>query len=168
MPPNTELLKQACLAGYDNHTNSCSHAVWHIYKAIVNSNEPYRVANELITHMTARWEVVTLERAHQLANQGLLAVGGAESQPNGHVIVVYPGELTLNGGYQYLNKKTNKLEMLQGKKKYPLCMSASNGSWPGAKSRGTKTVWDPWGKDSAFEKVRFWTPPLPLYVNPGK
>lgn len=41
--------------------------------------------------------------------------------------------------------------------KYPPAMSTSLGSWPGAMSDGDKTVWDPWGTDAAFAKVRFWT-----------
>ncbi len=58
---------------------------------------------------------------------------------------------------------------LSGKKKYPLCMSTSIGykpgetdlkkqGWPGAMSKGDKTVWDPWGNDDKFAKVKFWAP----------
>ena len=165
MPSATDLLKTACNDAYDRHGNSCSHAVWYVYKAIVNSNEPYRVANELVKHMPSSWIKVGLRDAHLLANQGQLVIAGTESAPNGHVVVVYPGEMKLNGGYQYFSKKTNKLEMLKGTAVYPLCMSTSSGSWPGAKSRGTLTVWDPWGTNSAFSKVEFWTPGLLRYVN---
>jgi hypothetical protein len=34
----------------------------------------------------------------------------------------------------------------------------SLGSWIGALSDGTKTVWDAWGNDQNFAKVKFWTP----------
>lgn len=39
---------------------------------------------------------------------------------------------------------------------YPLAMSTSVGSWPGAMSKGDKTVWDPWGNDDRFAEVKFW------------
>jgi hypothetical protein len=39
---------------------------------------------------------------------------------------------------------------------YPPAMSTSLGSWPGAMSRGDKTVWDPWANDTKFESVKFW------------
>lgn len=39
---------------------------------------------------------------------------------------------------------------------YPLAMSTSIGSWPGAMSNGDKTVFDAWGKDLSFSKVKFW------------
>lgn len=168
MPSATDALKAACNEAYDLHGNSCSHAVWHVYKAIVNSNEQYRIANELIKHARSNWIKVSISEGHMLANQGQLVIAGAESTPNGHVVVVYPGDLKLNGGYQYFSKKTKKLEMLMGTALYPLCMSTSIGSWPGAKSRGTLTVWDPWGSNAAFSKVEFWTPGLLRYVNSAK
>ena len=39
---------------------------------------------------------------------------------------------------------------------FPRAMSASSGAWPGARSRGDKTVWDPWGNDATFLAVKFW------------
>lgn len=163
-PP--DLLKATCDTAYDQNKESCSHAVWHVIKTLVNAKEPYRQANELINYMQAGgWSSVTLEDGYATANQGLVVVGGLKADKHGHVIVIYPGSKKLNGGYQYKSKKTGKLEMLKGKAQYPLCLSTSSGQWPGAKSRGTLTVWDPWGNDAVFAKVRFWTPGLPLYVN---
>lgn len=158
------LLQTACDEAYDAHQQSCSHAVWYVMKKILNANEPYRQANALITYLAGgSWHRVTLDEGFGLANQGLLVVGGLTAEPNGHVIVIYPGEKKMNGGYQYL--RAGKLETLKGKAMYPLCLSTSIGRWPGAKSRGTLTVWDPWGKDDAFAQVKFWTPSILMYVN---
>ena len=85
-------------------------------------------------------------------------VGGANASPNGHVIVIYPGDKKGNGGYSYFWKKGNKNLILTATGIYARCMSTSMGSWPGAQSRGDKTVWDPWGSDDKFDDVEFWTP----------
>jgi hypothetical protein len=90
----------------------------------------------------------------KLASDGVLVVGGANDSPNGHVIVVYPGPAKFDGGFYYQSKKGKSI--LAGPHgTYALAMSTSMGSWPGAKSKGDKTVADPWGLDK-FEKVKFW------------
>jgi hypothetical protein len=124
---------------------------------MVNAQEPYRQANELIDYLSGNWDTITLDDAEEMANQGVVAVGGLKGTNHGHVIVVYPGPRKLNGGYQYFWKKGNKYLTLKGTAKYPLCMS-SIGSWPGAKSKRDKTVWDPWAQDDVFAKVEYWTP----------
>ncbi|MFD2300552.1 hypothetical protein QRO11_00320 [Paracidovorax citrulli] len=30
------------------------------------------------------------------------------------------------------------------------------GGWPGARSKGDKTIWDPWASDAKFAQVTFW------------
>lgn len=166
MAAAADLLKTACEEAYDQNKESCSHAVWYVLKKIVNAKEPWRQANSLITHIKGgSWYSVTLDNGLILADKGLVVVGGLTDEPNGHVIVIYPGSKKLNGGYQFMSKKTGKLETLQGKAQYPLCLSTSSGQWPGAKSRGTRTVWDPWGSNAKFAMVGFWTPCLTLYVN---
>ena len=151
-------LKAACDTAYDLHGTSCSHAVWAVIRGVHSPEEPYRKANELIDYMEKNWQEVDLDTGLELANKGTVVVGGLKADPNGHVIVIYPGEKKFNGGYEYYYAKLKKNLILKGTAKYPLCMSTSMGSWPGAKSKGDKTVWDPWGKDTAFAKVKFWTP----------
>jgi hypothetical protein len=151
-------LQNACDAAYEAHPNSCSHAVWYILRQIHAPNEPYRQANDLISHMTAHWREVDLERGFALANEGRAVVGGKKETGNGHVIAIYPGEKIHNGGYQYFWKKGNRYMMMPRRTLYPRALSTSIGSWPGAMSRGDKTVWDPWANDANFANVRFWTP----------
>ena len=153
-----ELLKAACDSAYDKNPESCSHAVWDVIKGRVNSQEPYRQANELIDYLSANWKKITLDEADELANKGSVVIAGLKGTNHGHVVVVYPGPRILNGGYQYLWKKGNKMLTLRGTGKYPPCMSTSIGTWPGAMSKGDKTVWDPWAKDEVFAKVEYWTP----------
>jgi len=80
---------------------------------------------------------------------------------HGHVIAFYPGEKIQSGGYlyTYTDKKTNKLktDKLRNHGMFPRALSTSNGAWPGAMSKGDKTVWDPWASDDIFEDVKFWT-----------
>ena len=158
----TKKLESACDAAYEAQKESCSHAVWEVIKAVHDSGQTYRQANELIEWMTINWVEVTLDAGFTAANSGAVVVGGKKESSHGHVIVVYPGDKILNGGYQYFWKKGNKYMMLTGKALYPRCLSTSIGSWPGAMSCGDKTVWDPWGNDDKFALVRFWTPKYPL------
>ncbi len=152
-------LKAACDTAYDANLASCSNAVWDVMKAIYNKDETYRQANALVDYMAGSWKEVTVDDGWNLANKGIVVVGGAKVEGgNGHVIIVYPGDKILNGGYQYFYKKLNKMLTLQGTKFLPRCLSTSMGGWPGAKSKGDKTVWDPWGTDAGFAAVKFYTP----------
>ncbi|MBL8227961.1 MAG: hypothetical protein JNL98_05770 [Bryobacterales bacterium] len=160
-------LKKACDDAYDKNLNSCSNAVWDVIRVIVNPNETYRVANALMDHMASNWKAVTVEEGFTLANQGIVVVGGAKVESgNGHVVAVYPGEKIMNGGYQYWYKKGEKYLTLKGTKLLPRCLSTSMGSWPGAKSKGDKTVWDPWGNDDKFNAVKFYTPRTETAASP--
>jgi hypothetical protein len=158
-------LKAACDAAYDANMQSCSNAVWDVIKAVWKKDEPYRTANDLITEMTAKWSDVDIELGYSLANLGKVVVGGKTAVPNGHVVVIYPGSKILNGGYQYYWPKTKTYLTLTGKDLYPRALSTSisfgrTNAWPGTMSKGDKTVWDPWGSDTAFADVTFWTPQL--------
>ncbi len=156
-------LKEACGKAFKDHNGSCSHAVNAIVRTMLGLSEaawPQRQANDLVAFLTqsADWAAVTLDRAYELALQGVPVVGGkAEKTTNGHVIVVYPGLRKPRGGYGYTDK-TGAAKTVALKGSYPLALSTSLGSWPGAKSNGDKTVWDPWGKDEAFALVGFWAP----------
>ena len=155
----SEVLKATCDQAYEKNPKSCSHSVWAVIKGCANASEPYREANSLVDHMASAWKEVTLDEAYTLANKGVVVVGGCKAEPNGHVVVVYPGPKDDTGGYEAWSKKENKMIKIGARKtKYPPCMSTSKGSWPGAMSKGDKTVWDPWGTDAAFAKVKFWTP----------
>lgn len=155
--PGAEALKTACQEAYKAHPQSCSHAVNAVIRAMHDFTEtewPQKQANLLIDYLVANWVEVNLEQAYELAQAGSVVVGGKKEDNHGHVIVVFPGPKKGRGGYSY----TRKGEVLQVRVagSYPLAMSTSIGSWPGAMSNGDKTVWDPWGNDDAFDAVRFW------------
>ena len=88
-----------------------------------------------------------------LANKGSLIVGGRETKPKGHVIVVYPGEMIKSGGYAYSYE--GKTTIMRSHGVYARAMSRSMRNWPGAKSNGDKTIWDPWAGPT-FATVKFW------------
>ena len=152
------LLKVACDNAYDLYPDSCSGSVWKVIVTRVKADEPHRQANELITHMSANWTEINCDDAWTSANKGVVVVAGLSGRPNGHVVVIYPGAKIESGGYSYFDKKAKKSLKLRSHGKYPTCMSTSIGSWPGAMSKGDKTVWDPWANDALFAKLKFWTP----------
>jgi hypothetical protein len=149
-------LKVVCDNAYEKHPNSCSHAVWHVIRVMINPDEPYRQANPLIDYLISKWREVSLDDGYALAGKGIAVVGGLKGSSNGHVLVIYPGDKLESGGYDYpYQGKTLKM---RSHGKYPPCMSTSIGSWPGAMSDGDKTVWDPWANDQIFDTVKFWSP----------
>jgi hypothetical protein len=155
-------LKKACDAAYAANQTSCSNAVWDVIKAVHDPKQEYRQANALVDWMTITWSTVTLDDGFLAANQGAVVVGGKKETTNGHVILIYPGAKILNGGYQYYWAAGKKTMTMPRKDSYPPCLSTSMGAWPGAKSSGDKTVWDPWANDAKFELVSFFTPKWPL------
>jgi hypothetical protein len=157
-----EKLKGACDAAYAAYKQSCSHSVWEVIKSIHDPDQKYLQANALIDSLVTRWSEVTIDDGFSAANRGAVVVGGKKETSHGHVMVIYPGDKILNGGYQYYWVEGKKNLMMARKTRYPRCMSTSIGSWPGALSCGEKTVWDPWGNDAKFQLVRFWTPKWPL------
>lgn len=150
-------LEAACKAAYAAYPNSCSHAVWHVIKTVQTPGQPFMNANSLVDWLGKNWSQVDSNRAWELAQAGIVAVGGLKDTPNGHVVVVYPGAKKPRGGYTATNS-AGKLIAIASKGSYPRAMSTSMGTWPGAMSDGTKTVWDPWGNDTVFATVRFWVP----------
>ncbi len=152
-------LKEACDAAYEANKTSCSHAVMAVIRAVLDPTMAHRNANGLIDYWTTNWSEVSLEDGFYLANLGRVVVGGKKESGHGHVVVIYPGDKILNGGYQFFSKKLNKELTLPRRKAFPRAMSTSIGTWPGAMSKGDKTVWDPWGNDTTFAEVRFWAEP---------
>lgn len=148
-------LKAACEEAFDAYPNSCSHAVWHVIKKY-NPDQRYLTANALVVHLenSRQWEEVDIKDIAELADNGMLVIGGATDFSHGHVIVVYPGKPRFNGGFFFKGSK-GKLVRAPNNSVYPLAMSTSMGTWPGAKSRGDKTVADPWPA-AQFKNVRFW------------
>jgi hypothetical protein len=157
-------LKKASDEAYAKYNSSCSHAVWYVLTQIVNPDAKYKVANALIDDLSSSsyWKEVSVDDGWALAQKGIVVIGGLK-QPgdHGHVIVIYPGEKKASGGYAYTykDKATGKMknDILRSHGTYPRALSTSQGSWPGAKSKGDKTVWDPWAKDDVFDDVKFWT-----------
>lgn len=148
-------LKAACDEAFFTYPNSCSHAVWLVIRKYI-PNQPYLMANNLLqlVEKSPKWQEVQIHEVAQLANDGVLVMGGAAEATHGHVIAVYPGQPKPNGGYHYMNSEGKPMLMVSHGS-YPLAMSTSMGSWPGAKSRGDKTVADPWSREK-FKRVRFW------------
>ena len=157
-------LTKACDDAFEANKSSCSNAVWDVIKAVHDPGQQYRQANQLVDWMTTSWSEVGLDDGYLAANQGAVVVGGKKEPGNGHVIVIYPGEKIMNGGYQYYWKKGKKYMTMTGTAYYPRSLSTSiaTSPWPGAVSCGDKTVWDPWANDTKFELVKFFTPKWPL------
>ena len=152
-----EKLKRTCDEAYAQYGSSCSHAVWYVISQY-DPSQQYRQANQLVEYLATspKWQPVAVNELSGLASQGTLIVGGLEkASGNGHVIVVYPGPEKPNGGY-YTPRSSGKIQKVSSTGSYAPAMSTSMGQWPGAKSYGDKTVWDPWGNDADFKKVRFW------------
>jgi len=147
-------LQTTCHEAYKAYPNSCSHAVWYIITKLVDEKFQYQQANPLIDFLNTNWTAVDLAAAAKLANEGEVTVGGLKATSNGHVIVVFPGPSKTRGGYTAMYK--GKEIKVAERGLYPLALSTSMGSWPGAMSDGNKTVWDPWGNDDSFANVKFW------------
>ena len=149
-------LKRAADEAYERYPDSCSHAVWHVMKQYILGRD-YVMANALLTHLECnpRWIRVKVGELEKYVNEGVLIVGGLAEEKNGHVVVVYPGKAKMAGGYEAtINGKPG---IVGEKGPYALVMSTSMGSsWPGTMSKGDKTVWDPWGNDEKFSRVKFW------------
>jgi hypothetical protein len=157
-------LKKACDDAYKKYPGSCSHAVWFVRTELIDSNAQYRQANQLIDELSTAsdWEEVSVDDGWALAQQGIVVIGGLKKVgDHGHVIIIYPGDKVASGGYVYVHKDKGtgkmKSDVLRSHGIFPRALSTSSGGWPGAKSKGEKTVWDPWADDDVFEEVSFWT-----------
>lgn len=142
-------LAAAGQAGYDAYPRDCSHSVWVMLQQM-GVAEPYRVANDIMAHLASRnsgWHQVSVEEAGRLANGGKVVIGGlANSGGSGHVLMVMPGASRSAGGFAGMRRQGS----------YPLSASGAASSWPGARSRGEKTVRDPWS-NTDWPSVTFWT-----------
>ncbi|WP_419808083.1 hypothetical protein [Sphingomonas sp.] len=154
-PGAAERLAAAGRAGYDANPRDCSHSIQVMLRAMGSPDEPYRTANDLMTHMQSRgsgWRKVALAEAGQLANAGKVVIGGlAVPGGHGHVVMVMPGPPRPSGGF-----RMNSGATLPSSGTFPASASGASSSWPGARSRGEKTVRDPWTA-SDWGRVTFWT-----------
>ncbi len=149
-------LTKAGQDGYDAFPRDCSHSIWVMLKLTGSPDEPYRTANELMWYMASQgsgWHrVLTVEDASKLANEGKVVLGGlAVPSGHGHVVMVMPGPPHASGGFDMGGGA-----MARSSGAFPPSASGASSSWLGARSRGEKTVRDPWsGTD--WPKVTFWT-----------
>lgn len=150
-----EKLQSAADEAYALYPKSCSHAVWHVIKQYI-PDRVYVTANPLLLYLECdpRWKQVNVSELEKRASDGELIVGGLADKPNGHVVVVYPGKARMAGGYAFT--QAGKVQTVRARGPYALVMSTSLGRWPGAMSKGDKTVWDPWANDKIFANVKFW------------
>jgi hypothetical protein len=154
----------ACNEAYANHSNSCSHAAWYVLTKLVDKDFRWLDANHLVDFLIASpdWKAVSVDEGSALALKGVVVVGGLKKVGDrGHVIIMYPAQKKASGGYSYTykDKQTGKTlaAIMRSHGIFPPALSTSNSSWPGAKSKGDKTVWDPWANDDIFPTDKFWT-----------
>lgn len=147
-------LTAAGAAGYDAHPNDCSRSIWAMFQAL-HDDQPYRTANGWMAFLASPnsgWHQVSVEQAGDLANRGTVVIGGLAVQGgSGHVVMVMPGQARPAGGYAMPGGGTAPVYGA-----FPPSASGAASRWPGAHSRGEKTVADPWPRD-AFHRVTFWT-----------
>ena len=146
-------LTKAGQDGYDAYPKDCSHSIWVMLKLMGSPDEPYRTANDLMRYVASQgsgWHrVLTVEDASKLANQGKVVLGGLAG--HGHVVMVMPGPPHASGDYD-----TGGGAVQRSMGAFPPSASGASSSWPGARSRGEKTVRDPWPK-AQWPMVTFWT-----------
>lgn len=149
LTPAAKRLSAVAQTAYDLYSHDCSHSIWFVLKQIVDFKQPYLTADQLIDSIKrprSGWRQVQLTEASDLANKGVVVLGGLEKTGHGHVLVVMPGPWHAAGGFAGLPQQGS----------YPPSMSGSMSSWQGARSRGERTVRDPWSAtDWSF--VKFWT-----------
>ena len=158
MEEDANSLAKRCDEAFDLFRHDCSHAVWHVIR-LYKPDQPYMQANNLVSYLSkgVDWREVPLSDLSRLANQGVLIVGGLQEHGHGHVIVVYPGYEKPKGGFYFTNKETGERQFSAPAGMYARTMSTSlsQNPFPGAISRGDKTVRDPW-PSIKFKQVKFW------------
>jgi hypothetical protein len=143
---------------FKTYPKNCSGAVSFLIRNLVDPNFGTQLANPIAKGLTSgklKWRRVTSNVEMQaLANAGILVVGALYEPQNGHVLAVAPGQMKYHGGYSAYG---SFLAVNSRDGMFPLAMSTSLGSWPGALSNGDKTVRDAFRADQ-WPNVTFWTP----------
>jgi hypothetical protein len=170
MTPN---LNSICASAYAKNTGNCSGAVRMIAREM-GYELPVLSANALIDYLNNlknKWQAITENEAQAAADRNKLVIAGKKATPNGHVVVVMPGGKIASGGYNYTDK-FGKLQKAANHGSFPRACSTSLGNWPGAISKGEKTVFDSWGNLDSYKGVKYWVAPVIsfefLMLGPGK
>ncbi len=103
--PAAQRLADVAHTAYDTYSHDCSHSVWFVLKQIVDPNQPYMMADQITASVKrpgSGWRQVQLAGASDLANRGVVVLGGLEKKGHGHVVVVMPGPWHAAGGFSGL------------------------------------------------------------------
>jgi hypothetical protein len=119
-----------------------------------SQDPPRLLANDLISFISNPvhgWrEVHPTQEAQDLANQGVVVVGGVtEPAGQGHVLVVMPGDMQRSGGF------FDGVNEIPPGGLFPLALSTSSTGYVGAMSKGDKTVRDAFTRVD-WKRVKFW------------
>jgi len=159
---STEAQLQAARTAYAFDPNDCNVAVWKYLQLTgqtINGTDPKGpapLANDMLDRLAAAgsgWHVVSLEDGITLANHGKVVIGGEKEKGHGHVVALLPGPLQNAGGF----KNQHGVLMQPGSVLYPPALSASSADYPGTRSFGDKTVYDPFSPKQ-WSNVSWYTP----------
>jgi hypothetical protein len=169
----TTNLTAICASAYAKNAGNCSGAVRMIAHEM-GYELPALSANALVDYLSNpknKWLSITDTEAQMAADRNKLVIAGKKSIPNGHVVVVMPGGKIASGGYSYTDK-FGKLQKAANHGSFPRACSTSLGNWPGAISKGEKTVFDSWGNIDSYKGVKYWVAPVVSFeffaLGPGK
>ncbi len=134
-------LKEICDEAYDKFPNFCNQSTKYVLEKLVDPACPLEEANRMIDRIvSAGWKEIDDDTAWTLANAGTVVVCGLKSTTGeGHVLVVYPGDRKMRGGFTCAG--TNYPEVGEF---FPRSMSTSSAAWCGTRSKGDKTIRDAW------------------------
>lgn len=155
----TKNLRGICEEAYKLFPTNCSGAVKEVASRM-GYPLPNLDANALIDYVQrAGWEEVDERRAQTFADSNRLVIAGKKEVGNGHVVIVLPGGMARSGGYNYVDKKDGKTKTAAYHGVNPRSCSTSQSGWPGAMSKGDRSVRDAWSAE-AYKSVRYWVAPL--------
>lgn len=82
---------------YDTETAHCNEGVRNVFYNLYQSKELYNMrANDMVKYWKnhpGKWEVIRMDEAQELANQGFFVVAGwINTKGSGHVCLVVPGK----------------------------------------------------------------------------
>ncbi len=161
VPMTQAKMEQICEDVHTHFPDNCSGGVKYFAQQypIDTTDFEDKNANGLVDYFDANWKSVDTEaEAQKLADSGRFVVAGRKDTPNGHVIVILPGGMKDSGGYEFTDRN-GKTQTAQNKGKYPRACSTASGHWPGAKSKGEKSAFDPWGSQTKYQEVDYWVYP---------
>ncbi len=147
-------LKDACDYAYNNFQKYCNQSVHSVIVTLVDPAWPLELADDMINRIVAKgWIQVPYLDAADFANDGKVVVAGLRGGENGHVVVVYPGDMKPMGGFE-----CNGVSYPALGGPFPLSMSTSVSKWCGTHSKGDKTIRDAWSA-ADWPNVKCWRQP---------